>query len=132
MFCVATAIRAPASLGVAIGLVVGVGVERLQAAEDAGHRLRGDAGDVVERLLARQVDARGLAVELEAPRLRVLGAEPLAREPGPDAATGAELRDLLEEAQRDVEEEGEARQELVGVHAAGEAVLGVLDRGARA
>ena len=28
---------------------------------------------------------------------------------------------------RDVEEEGEARQELVGVHAARDAVVGVLD-----
>ena len=32
-------------------LVVRVGVQRLQAAEDAGHRLHRDARDVVERLL---------------------------------------------------------------------------------
>ena len=47
--------------------VVAVGMQRLQTAEDARHRLRGDARDVVQRLLARQVDARCLSVELEAP-----------------------------------------------------------------
>ena len=113
-------------------LVVGVGVQRLQAAEDAGHRLHGDAGDVVQRLLPREVDAGGLRVELEAPAPRILRAVALAREPRPDAAPGAEPRDLLEERQRDVEEEREARQELVGIHAAGDAVVGVLQRGGEA
>ena len=47
--------------------VVSVGVQRLQSAHDAGHRLDGDAGDVVERLLLGEIDARRLAVKLEAP-----------------------------------------------------------------
>ena len=68
-------------------------------------------------------------MELEAPGRGLLGADALARQARQDAAAGAELGDLLEEAERDVEEEGEARQELVGVHAAGDAVLGVLHRG---
>ena len=109
-------------------LVVRVGVQRLQAAEDAGHRLHGDAGDVVERLLPREIDAGGLRVELEAPAPRVLRAVALARQPRPDAPPGAEARDLLEERQRDVEEEREARQELVRIHAARDAVVGVLQR----
>ena len=67
-------------------LVVGVGVQRLQPAEDAGHGLHRHARDVVERLLARQVHARGLAVELEAPGARVLGAEALARQLAPRCA----------------------------------------------
>ena len=64
-------------------LVVAVGMQRLQSTEDAGHRLRGDARDIVQRLLARQVNARCLSVELEAPRFRVLRAEPLARQARP-------------------------------------------------
>ena len=68
-------------------------------------------------------------MELEAPGARILGAEALARELRPDAPARAELGDLLEEAHRDVEEEGEARQELVRVPAARQAVAGVLDGG---
>ena len=90
--------------------VVGVGVQRLQSAHDAGHRLHGDAGDVVERLLLGEIDARRLAVEFEAPGARILGAQPLARQPRPDAPAGAEFGDLLEEADGNVEEEGEAAQ----------------------
>ena len=94
-------------------LVVCIGVQRLQPAENAGHGLHRDARDVVERLLPREIDARCLAVELEAPGARVC-AEALARDARPDAPAGAELGDLLEQADRNVEEKGEARQE--GVH----------------
>ena len=104
-------------------------MQRLQAAEDAGHRLHGDARHVVERLLPRQVGAGGLRVELEAGAPRILRAIALAHEPRPQAAAGAEARDLLEERQRDVEEEREARQEGVRIHAAGDAIVGVLQRG---
>ena len=68
-------------------------------------------------------------MELEAPAPRILRAVALARQPRPDAAAGAELRDFLEERDRDVEEEREARQELVRIHPAGDAVVGVLQRG---
>ena len=112
-------------------LVVGVGVQRLQAAQNAGHGLHRDAGDVVQRLLARQIDARGLGMELEAPGARVLGAKPIPRQASPDAPGRAKLGDFLKETDRDIEEEGEAWQELVRVHAACHAVLGVLDRGAK-
>jgi hypothetical protein len=67
-------------------------------------------------------------MELEARAARVLRAVPLAHEPRPDAAAGAEAGDLLEERQRDVEEEREARQELVGIHAAATTVVGILQR----
>jgi hypothetical protein len=69
----------------------------LQSAHDAGHRLHGDARDVVERLLLGEVDAGRLAVEFETPRARILGAEPFARQPRPDAPAGAEFGDFLEE-----------------------------------
>ena len=48
------------------------------------------------------------------------------RQPRPDAPPGAEFGDLLEEADRDVEEEGEAPQHDVDVHAAIDAVLRIL------
>ena len=83
-------------------------MQGLQAAEDARHCLQRDARNVVERLLPRQVDARGLGVELEAPGLRVLRAEAFAGNLRPEAAPGAKLGDLLKEADRDVEKEGEA------------------------
>ena len=128
MFCVAIAIRAASALGYRHRLVVAVGVQRLQSAEDARHRLRSDARDVVQRLLARQIGARCLSVKLEAPRLRIFRAEPLAREPRPQSPAGAKLCDLFEEADRDVEEKSEARQKAIRVHAARDAVFGVLQR----
>ena len=73
--------------------------------------LHGDARDVVERLLPREIDARSLAVELEAPGARIARAEALARDARPDATAGAKLRDFLEQADRDVEEKSEPRQE---------------------
>src|SRR6267142_4200474 len=68
-------------------------------------------------------------MKLEAPGCRIPGTEPLSCNPGPDPATGPEFRDLLEERNRNIEEEGEAAQHIVDVHAALDAVLRVLDRG---
>ena len=111
-------------------LVVGVGVQRLGAAEHAGQRLDRRADDVVERLLGRQRHAGGLRVEAHQPRLLVLGAVGLAQLARPDPAGGAVLGDLLEEVDLRVEEEAQARGERVDVDAAldrlldvGEAVL---------
>ena len=55
-------------------LVVGVGVQRLGAAEHRRHRLQRGADDVVERLLGGQRDAGGLGVEAQPHRLLALGA----------------------------------------------------------
>src|SRR6185503_9698682 len=100
-----------------------------QPAKDTRHRLHRDPSNIVERLLTRQINARGLAVKFEAPRPRIGGTEAVARQPRPDAAAGSEFGDLLEEADGDVEEEGKARQHLIRVPAARQAVIGVLDGG---
>jgi hypothetical protein len=57
-------------------------------------------------------------VEAHQPRARVTRAEALAQLTGPDAAGGSVLRDLLEEVEVRVEEEGEPRREVVDVEAA--------------
>ncbi len=111
-------------------LVERVGVERLRAAQDAGERLDRGSHDVEQRLLCRQGDARGLGVEAHQHRALVLGAVGVSHLARPDAAGGAVLRDLLEEVDVRVEEEAEARREVVDVEATldrllhvGEAIL---------
>ncbi len=128
--CVRSAMRTASSVGQRERLVVGVRVQRLRAAEDAGERLDRGARDVVERLLGGERDARGLHVGAHQPRARVARAVRLAQLARPDPAGGAELRDLLEEVDLRVEEEAQARGEVVDVEAAldrlldvGEAVL---------
>ena len=100
-------------------------MQRLGAAEHAGERLDRGADDVVERLLGGQRDAGGLRVEAHQPRLRVLRAVGVAHLARPDAAGGAVLGDLLEEVDLGVEEEAQARREVVDVHAAGQLLLDV-------
>ena len=78
-------------------LVVGVGVERLRPAEDAGQRLERHAGQVVERLLRRQRHPGRLGVEAHPGGALVLGAVALGHQVVPDAPAGPELGDLLEE-----------------------------------
>ena len=97
------------------GFVKAVGVERLRAAADRGHRLDGDADDVVLRLLRGERAARRLGVEAEHLRARVGDAEALLHYARPDLARGAELRDLFEEVVVRVEEEREAFAEYVRV-----------------
>ena len=94
-------------------LVVAVGVQRLGAAADRGEGLQRDAHDVVVRLLRGQRDTGGLGVEAQHRRGLVAGAEALAHDPRPHPPRGAELRDLLEDVVVGVEEEGQARRELV-------------------
>ncbi len=123
--CVRSATRTASSRRQRERLVVGVGVQRLGAAEHAGHRLDRRAHDVVERLLGGQRHAGGLRVEAHQPRLRVLGAERLAHLARPDPAGGAVLGDLLEEVDLRVEEEAQARREVVDVQAALDGLLDV-------
>ena len=106
-------------------LVVGVGVQRLRAAEHAGQRLDRRAHDVVQRLLGGERHAGGLRVEAHQPRARVLGAERLAQLARPDAPRGAVLGDLLEEVDLGVEEERQPRREVVDVEAALDGLLDV-------
>ena len=119
--CVRSAMRDRFLGGQRVRLVERVGVERLRAAEHRGERLQRDAHHVVVGLLRGERHAGGLRVRAELHALGLLRAEALLHEPRPDAARRAELGDLLEEVVVDVEEEAEARRELVDVEAALEA-----------
>ena len=78
-----------------------------------GEPLQRHPDDVVLGLLRGQRDAPGLGVEAQPPRALVLGVEALAHDPGPHPAGGPELGHLLEDVVVAVEEEGQARRELV-------------------
>ena len=99
-------------------LVERVRVEALRAAEHGGHRLEGGPHDVHLGLLRGERDAGRLRVEAHEERALVARAVAVAQLARPDAARGAVLRDLLEEVEVRVEEEGEARREVVDVEPA--------------
>ena len=103
-------------------------MQGLQSAKDSGDGLGRDSGNVVQRLLSGQVDARGLGMELEAPGLGVLDAECVAHDGRPDAPAGAELGDLLKQADGYVKEKGKAWEKEFGIQAAIDAIPGVLYR----
>ena len=86
-------------------LVHRVGVQRLGAAEHRGQGLQRRAHDVDLGLLRGQGRAGGLGVEAQAAQRRVVDAEALAHDTGPQPARGAELGDLFEEVGVAVEEE---------------------------
>ena len=94
-------------------LVEAVRMQALGAAAGRRERLDRDPDDVVLGLLRGEGRTAGLGVEAERERLRVRGAEAVAHQRRPQPPRGAELRHLLEEVVVRVEEEGEARAELV-------------------
>ncbi len=98
-------------------LVVGVGVQRLRAAEDRRQRLEGGADDVVAGLLSGERRAGGLRVKSHLPRCRVLRSNAVAHEPGPHPARGPVLGDLLEDPVVRVPEERDPRGEDVHIEA---------------
>ena len=100
-------------------------MQRLRAAEHAGQRLDRRPHDVVERLLGGQRDARGLGVEAHQPRARVARAVRLAQLARPDPPGRAVLGDLLKKVDVRVEEEAQARREVVDVEPAGHQLLDV-------
>ena len=104
-------------------LVEGVRVQRLRPAQHRGKRLDRRPDQVHLRLLRRQRDAGGLRVEAHQPRARVLRPVLLAHLPRPDPPRRPVLRDLLEEVEMRIEEEGEPRREGVDVEAALDARL---------
>src|SRR5207244_1702041 len=101
-----------------IGLVVRVRMEGLRPAEDGGERLDRRPDDVDLGLLRGQADAGRLRVESEEPRTRVLRPERVPHLAGPDPAGRAVLRELLEQIVVRVEEEGQARREVVHLESA--------------
>ena len=100
------------------GFVHTVGMQGLGAAQHSGQGLEGDAHDIVLGLLGGERDPGGLGVEAHQPGARVLGAEGLTHLTGPDAAGGAVFGDLFEEVVVGVEEERQARGELIDIQAA--------------
>ncbi len=115
-------LRAQGDAGCLLGgqgqsFVVRIGVQRLRSAEDSRHRLNRGADDVVFRLLRGESRAGGLGVEAEHPRLGISGLEMFAHDARPHAAGGAELGDFFQEIIVRVEEEGQARRELVDIQA---------------
>ena len=113
------AMRADVSVGQPEGLVEGVRVQALRAAEHRGHRLVGGAHHVVVRVLFGERHARRLAVRAQHQRARILRIE-LRDHAMPQQASGAELGDLHEEVHADAEEEAEPAGERVDVEPAGE------------
>src|SRR5829696_5592488 len=108
-------------------LVEAVRVQRLGAAAHRGEALERDAHDVVLRLLRGQRDAAGLGVESQRLGLRVLRPEALAHDPRPHPAHGAELGHLLEDVVVAVEEERQARAEVVDLEPGVDRALDVGD-----
>ncbi len=106
------AMRAANSVGKRQRLVEGIGVQRIGAAEHAGHRLDRGADDVVVRVLLGEADARGLAMHAQRQRRGILRRK-LRHQPRPEETRGAQLRDLHEEIHADAEEERKPRREIV-------------------
>ncbi len=98
-------------------------MQRLRPAEHRCERLDRGPDQVDLRLLRRERHAGGLRVEAHKPAARILRAVLVAHLRRPDPARGAVLRDLLEEVEMRVEEEGQSRRERVDVEAALEARL---------
>ncbi len=102
-------------------------MQRLGAPQYGGQGLHGDAHDVVVRLLGGQGAAGGLGVEAQHLGFGVFGAEALFHDFGPDPAGGAEFGDFFEEVVVGVEEEGQARGEVVHFQAGFEGGFDVGD-----
>ena len=110
------------------GLVEGVGVQALGAAEDGAEALQRNPDQVDLGLLRGELDAGRLGVEAQRLALRVLGAEVVAHHPGPDPPGGAELGDLLEQGRPGDEEERQPGGEVVDRQTGGLGGPDVLDR----
>ena len=99
------------------GLVKGVGVQRLRAAQGRREGLEGRADDVVVGVLLREAPAGGLAVGPQDGGAGVLRAE-FADRLVPEVAGRPQHGDLHEEVHADAEEEGEPGGEVVDGEAA--------------
>ena len=115
--CVRSASVAASAVGSASASSSELVCSDLRAAEHRRQRLQRRPDDVVVGLLRGERHAGGLRVEAQLPRPLVLRAEAVAHHLRPDLARGAELGDLLEEVAVRVEEERDARREVVDVEA---------------
>src|SRR5205807_457584 len=88
-------------------LVHRIRVQRLRAAEHRRHCLEGGADDVVLRLLRGERTSRRLRMKAKCKRASGFCAVLRLHATRPDAACGAELRDLFEKVDMRIEEEGD-------------------------
>src|SRR5690606_42010014 len=95
------------------GFVKSVGMERLSATQHRSHRLVGDSGNVVERLLCGQGNSCGLTVEAHLQRTLVGGSVAFLQVTSPDASCCTQLGNFLEEVVVDIPEERESRSEVI-------------------
>ncbi len=102
-------------------------MQGLCASQHRRQCLKGHAGNVVQRLLRRERYAGSLRVEAHQPCALLLGAEAVLHQPVPDLARGAELGNLFEEVAVGIEEEAEARAEVIDIQAAAARPLDILN-----
>ena len=86
-------------------LIERVRVQRIRAAQHGSKGLNSGAYHVVVGLLRGQRDASSLGMATQHPRARIFRAVAFAHQPGPQAASGAELGDLFKEVVVDIKEE---------------------------
>ena len=100
----------------------------MRTPEYGAHRLEGGAHHIVEGLLSRQRHAACLGVKPKRLRLLILGREPVAHDPSPDAPRGAKLGHLFEKVHVGGEEERDSGREVVHGQARGQRSFDVGDR----
>ncbi len=93
-------------------------MQRLGSAQDRCHGLQGNTSNVVHGLLRRQRHSRSLGVKAKQPTALVLRFETVLHYLIPDLASGAVFCNLFKEVVVGVEEEAEARAEVIHVEAA--------------
>src|SRR5262245_54969915 len=104
--------------GERVSFVKRIGVQRLSAAQHGRHGLQRGTYDVVAWLLPGERASSGLGVEAKLQAALGLGAEAVAHEQRPDLPCGSILGYLLEEIVMGIEEETQARGELVDLEPA--------------
>ena len=98
-------------------LIHTVRVQTLAPAKHAGHRLEGNAHNIVERLLLREAATRCLHMRTHQHAAFVLCAKTIAHGVRPNAARGTKFAYFLEEFVVTVKEETQARCERIDRHA---------------
>ena len=107
--------------------VVGIGVQRLRAAENRSHGLNCGADNIVFGLLRGQRGPGGLSMKAQHPGTGIFGFEMFAHDASPHAAGGAKLGHFLQKIAVRVEEKRKPRRELIHIKAGVDRGLHVRD-----
>src|ERR1700674_878956 len=102
-------------------------MQALRATEHTSQRLYRYANNIIQGLLDCQRDASGLCVETHLQRALVCGTEAIAHCARPNSTSGAILGNLFKKVIVRVEEERNARYELIDVQACAHTPLDVFD-----